>query len=140
MTRRTTRMLCWMTGLMLAAATPALADSHEAHGKGHGKGHEKSAATGKSGTGPSAETRAKMATAHEKMAACLRSTRPIDECHAEMRKACHESGHGSECSMGHHGEGHEEGHGESHGKGMSKSGKAPATTPSAAPTTSGPTQ
>ena len=128
MSRHMTRMMGWITVLMLAAAAPALADSHEAHGKGQGK----------SGKGPSPEHRAKMADAHEKMAACLRSTRPIDECHAEMKKACHESGHGGECSMGHHG------HGQGHGKAKSKNGKAttatPGATPSAAPTTSGPTQ
>ena len=27
-----------------------------------------------------------MAAAHEKIAACLRSDKPIDECHAEMKK------------------------------------------------------
>jgi len=32
------------------------------------------------------EMREKMAEAHEKMAACLRSDRPIDECHDEMKK------------------------------------------------------
>jgi hypothetical protein len=30
--------------------------------------------------------REKMAEAHEKIAACLRSDRPIDECHDEMKK------------------------------------------------------
>jgi hypothetical protein len=32
------------------------------------------------------EMRAKMAAAHEQMAACLKSDRPIMECHAEMMK------------------------------------------------------
>ncbi len=158
MVRRTTQGLGWMTILMLAVAAPALADSHA--GKGKNKGHEKNAASDKSGKGPSAESRVEMAEAHEKLAACLRSTRPIDECHAEMAKAHHGAGqscacehcehgegkcseHGS-CERGHHGEGHGEGHGESHGKGTSKNGKAPstppATTPNATPTTSGPTQ
>jgi len=54
---------------------------------------------------PSKETREKMAQAHEKMAACLRSERKVSECHAEMMKACHDiSEH--ECGMmdhkGHH--------------------------------------
>ena len=35
---------------------------------------------------PTREQREKMAAAHEKIAACLRSDRPIDECHAEMMK------------------------------------------------------
>ena len=39
---------------------------------------------------PTKEQREKMAQAHEKLAACLRSDRPIDECHAEMMKM-HES-------------------------------------------------
>lgn len=32
------------------------------------------------------EMRAKMAATHEQMAACLKSDRPITECHAEMMK------------------------------------------------------
>ena len=39
---------------------------------------------------PTKEMREKMADAHEKIAACLRSDRPIDECHDEMKKM-HES-------------------------------------------------
>lgn len=39
---------------------------------------------------PSKEMRAKMAAAHEQMAACLRSERPIAECHKEMMKNHHE--------------------------------------------------
>ncbi|MGB8692642.1 MAG: hypothetical protein WCD08_03960 [Steroidobacteraceae bacterium] len=35
---------------------------------------------------PSKEMRAKMASAHEQMAACLRSDRPMAECHDEMMK------------------------------------------------------
>lgn len=35
---------------------------------------------------PTKEMREKMAEAHEKIAACLRSDRPIDECRAEMMK------------------------------------------------------
>ena len=35
---------------------------------------------------PTKEQREKMAEAHEKMAACLRSDRPIQECHDEMMK------------------------------------------------------
>lgn len=96
--RRTTRVLGFMAVLLLAAATPALADSHGAHAKGTGP--EKSTAPGKSGTGPSAEDRVKMAEAYEKLAACLRSTQPIEECRSEM-KATHAAwGHGKSCSGG----------------------------------------
>lgn len=35
---------------------------------------------------PTKEQREQMAAAHEKIAACLRSDKPIDECHAEMKK------------------------------------------------------
>ena len=36
---------------------------------------------------PSKETREKMATAHQRMAACLRTDKPIAECHAQMMKS-----------------------------------------------------
>jgi ribosomal protein L4 len=41
----------------------------------------------------SKEAREKMASAHEQMAACLRSAKSLDDCHHEMMKA-HESMHG----------------------------------------------
>src|SRR5689334_21364211 len=34
------------------------------------------------------EQRQKMADLHDKMAACLRSDRPLSECHQEMMKGC----------------------------------------------------
>lgn len=37
---------------------------------------------------PSKELRQRMAQAHEKMAACLRSDREFSECHQEMMQAC----------------------------------------------------
>jgi hypothetical protein len=37
---------------------------------------------------PSAEARRKMATVHEKMAACLRSDRPLSQCREEMVTTC----------------------------------------------------
>jgi hypothetical protein len=37
---------------------------------------------------PSKETREKMATLHEQMAACLRSDKPVTECHTEIMKNC----------------------------------------------------
>jgi hypothetical protein len=39
---------------------------------------------------PSKETRAKMASAHERMATCLRSDKAIAECRSEMMKSCRE--------------------------------------------------
>ncbi|MEO5968404.1 MAG: hypothetical protein ABIQ95_00630 [Bdellovibrionia bacterium] len=36
----------------------------------------------------STEQRQKMAERHEKMASCLRSERPMSECHQEMMKDC----------------------------------------------------
>lgn len=39
---------------------------------------------------PSKEMRAKMAAAHEQMAACLRSDKPIAACRSEMMKSCQE--------------------------------------------------
>jgi hypothetical protein len=60
------------------------------------------------------EQREKMAVAHEKMAACLRSDRALDECHGEMMKTC--EGEGG-CPMhGMMGKGHmgKMGHGSMH--------------------------
>ncbi len=37
------------------------------------------------------EQRSTMATAHEKMAACLRSEKSLQDCHEEMRKTCKET-------------------------------------------------
>lgn len=48
---------------------------------------------------PSKETRAKMASAHERMAACLRSDKAIDECRSEMMKSCKEIMGGQGCPM-----------------------------------------
>jgi hypothetical protein len=53
------------------------------------------------GKGPpqmTAEQRAKMATAHEQMAACLRTERPVAECHDELMKSCQEA-MGTSCPM-----------------------------------------
>jgi hypothetical protein len=36
------------------------------------------------------ETREKMATVHEQMAACLRSDKSMSDCHTEMKKSCQE--------------------------------------------------
>lgn len=58
---------------------------------------------------PGPEQRQKMAEAHQKMADCLRSTRPFAECHKEMTAACHDMGDAMGCPMmgkGHGGMGH----------------------------------
>jgi len=48
---------------------------------------------------PSKEMRAKMASAHERMAACLRSDKSMAECRSEMMKSCHEIMGGRGCPM-----------------------------------------
>ena len=45
------------------------------------------------------EQRQKMADAHEKMATCLRSTKPFTDCHEEMMKACKEGMGKDGCPM-----------------------------------------
>ena len=53
-----------------------------------------------------AEQRTKMAEAHEKMAACLRSEKTMDACHEEMKTYCHQDGDNMCPMMGmHHGMG-----------------------------------
>ena len=50
---------------------------------------------------PTAEMRAQMATIHDQMAACLRSEKPVSDCHAEMMKSCRAiSPAGQGCQMG----------------------------------------
>ena len=41
---------------------------------------------------PTKEMREKMAVVHEKAAACLRSDKPMNDCHEEMMKNCHDAG------------------------------------------------
>lgn len=52
-----------------------------------------------SAAAPSKEQREKMAQAHEKMAACLRSDRPVADCHQEMMQTCHDTMGGQGCGM-----------------------------------------
>jgi hypothetical protein len=52
-----------------------------------------------SATPPGREAREKMAAIHQKMAECLRSERPFDECRAEMRSSCRETMSESRCPM-----------------------------------------
>lgn len=118
MTTRTNRLLGWLTVSLLALATPALADHHGDVAKA---ADGKPAKTGK--PAPSPEDRAKMAEAHEKMAACLRSNRPMKECRSEMKKAHQGMGWGHQCDgqcdgqCEGHGDGHGAGHGQHHGGG-----------------------
>jgi hypothetical protein len=48
---------------------------------------------------PTKEMRQKMAAAHEKMAACLRSETAFAECRAQMQKQCQQTMGEQECSM-----------------------------------------
>ncbi len=87
----------------LAFSAPAFADSH-----GQSAKSDPTSETGKPGPEgrrePSAEDRAKMADAHQQMAECLRSDRPMKECRGEMKKAHaafgHGQGHGKQCTHG----------------------------------------
>ncbi len=71
---------------------------------------------------PSKETREKMATAHERMAACLRSDKPIAECHSEMMKSFGHVPADSGCPMM---------HGAMHGQMMQDQSAPPRTAPPA---------
>lgn len=48
---------------------------------------------------PSKESREKMATFHEQLAACLRSDKPIAECHKQAMKHHHEMMDDDSCPM-----------------------------------------
>ncbi len=64
------------------------------------------------------EQRQKMAEAHEKMAACLKSDKPIEQCREEMMKACQDNLGKDGCPMmGMH---HEHGQGMHLGMGQDK--------------------
>ena len=49
----------------------------------------------------SKEQRERMANIHEQMAACLRSDKPVAECHKEAMKSCQEAMGKEGCSMMH---------------------------------------
>lgn len=61
------------------------------------------------GTELSAEERQKMAVAHDKMAACLRTERPMTECEAELAESCSHM-KGKKCPMMRGKKGHHEHH------------------------------
>lgn len=52
---------------------------------------------------PSKEMREKMATVHEQMATCLRSDKPIADCHSQMMKSCQDAMGEQGCRMMGHG-------------------------------------
>ncbi|MFI5315474.1 MAG: hypothetical protein ACHQ6T_07225 [Myxococcota bacterium] len=52
-----------------------------------------------SASAPSPELRQQMAAVHQKMADCLRSTRPIADCRAEMVSSCQQLMGDSGCPM-----------------------------------------
>jgi hypothetical protein len=73
--------------LALAAGPAAFAEHHD-------------------GKGMTPEQRAKMAEHHQKMADCLKSDKPMDECHKEMKADCEAMGE----ACPHHGHGKKKGH------------------------------
>ena len=89
MTSRAVRSCALVAALILAAAAPTLAAEPE-----------------KAPPAPSAEQRQKMAEAHQRMADCLKSDRPISECHSEMKQSCHDAHGEGGCPMMEHGQGH----------------------------------
>lgn len=72
-----------------------------------------SASSEKGGWNLTPEQRENMAKMHEDMAKCLRSTKPMKECHEEMKKSCESMG--KDCPMMEHGKGMHH-HGEHHGQ------------------------
>ena len=50
-------------------------------------------------TGPTKEIRDKLATLHEQLANCLRSDKPIAQCHTEMMKSCQDMFGAQGCPM-----------------------------------------
>jgi hypothetical protein len=52
---------------------------------------------------PSKEMREKMATLHEQMVACLRSDKPIADCHSQMMQGCQDTMGKHGCTMTGHG-------------------------------------
>lgn len=51
------------------------------------------------------ELREQMAQAHEKMALCLRSEVPVEDCHQQMREQCRDNMGDGACMMGKMGKG-----------------------------------
>ena len=90
MTNRTTRWLAGVAAIVLLSASAALAaDPAKAPP-----------------AAPTAAEREQMAAAHQKMADCLKSDRPMSECKSEMMKSAHGMKGDMGCPMmesGHHG-------------------------------------
>ena len=109
MTNRTSRWCGLVAAIALLSASPAFAKEREAQAP----------------PDPTPEARAEMATAHQKMADCLKSDRPMADCRAEMMKSCQGMKGDGGCPMG-------GGMGPGHGKGpkgggMMKGEPAPET-------------
>ena len=58
-----------------------------------------SAAKSKKFPEPTKEQREKMAEMHEKMASCLKSDRPVSDCHKDMMEGCKETMGKDGCPM-----------------------------------------
>ncbi|MDR3608726.1 MAG: hypothetical protein P4M08_15285 [Oligoflexia bacterium] len=85
-----------LIGLMtfaLTSAGTALADDAATNAE-----HQAHHATETKTKEPSSETRKQMAEAHQKMADCLKSTKPFSECEEELMKSCPAMKHGH-CPM-----------------------------------------
>lgn len=80
-----------LTGALLTALVGGGAFAEEAKTKKPSK---------KTGTTITPEQRQNMASTHEKMAACLRSDKPMSECRTEMRKNCQDMMGKDGCPMG----------------------------------------
>jgi len=72
-------------GLFAFSAHAESSDSDE-----HAKHHPNASPKASMMKEPSPEMRKKMADAHQKMADCLKSDRPMSECKQEMMKECHQ--------------------------------------------------
>lgn len=92
------RIAILVCGLTLVLAGVAGANHHE-----HGDMPEMSK-----------EQRQKMAVMHDTMAACLRSDKPMKQCHEDMMKSCHDEGENG-CPMMGDMMGEMKGHGHGHG-------------------------
>ena len=75
MTSRTGLRYAWIAGIALVSSSVALGADPSTNAQ----------------SVPTPAARQQMAAVHEKMAACLRTDRPISECRAEMLKTCQDT-------------------------------------------------
>lgn len=85
-----TMMVALVFGAGLAQVG-ALAGDQASTASAPGQSLSTGESTGEKGWKLTHEQRLKMAKMHERMAACLRSDKPLKDCHADMVKACHEA-------------------------------------------------